>query len=176
MNQETKSGALRTTEVDGFVFEFYQISPRELLSLLWKATALLGMSLKGAAGAQQIDFKTLDTNAIVGSLCEKLDEKTFSEISDRLLAKCTVQAPEGTVGLKGGPLSQRATYDMAFGGDGGLMRFFSVMAEAVGCYYGGFFADLSAKFGLSKVSPADLLKKAMKGSTAGSGAQSSPAS
>lgn len=172
MNNEVKSSALKVVEIDGFTFEFYQISPRELLSLLWKVTGILGMSIKGPVGAQRIDMSKLDTSDIIGNLFEKLDEKSFLEISDRLLAKATVTMPKDSE-LRGGQLSVRVTYDAAFSGDHGLLRFFKVMVEAAGCYYGAFFADLSGLVGMRAGTVKDLAAKLMSRSMDTSGGQSS---
>lgn len=138
------ASTLKTVEVDGLRFEFYRISPRELIALLWRIVGLLGMSLKTNGKA---DLGQLAVGDIVANLFERCDEKTLYEVTDRLLAN-TVLLADGD--RKGGYLRDKMTWEAAFSGDGGTMRFVKLVMEAMEVYYGDFFAEVAALFGIKK--------------------------
>jgi len=144
MNNGTP-GALRSVEVAGVRFEFYRIGPRELIALLWRIIGLLGMSLKADGKA---DLGKLAVGDIIANLFERCDEKTLYEVTDRLLVNTIMLT--GKEGSKGGYLRDKNAWEVAFGGEGGTMRFFKVTGEAMEVYYGDFFADVVALFGMDK--------------------------
>lgn len=169
---QANAGALCTKEVDGVTFEFYHVSPRELIALLWRIAGLLGMSMKGEGGGK-IDVGNMEVGSIVANLFEKADEKMLYHITDRLFVNCLVIGNEE---FKGGYLRDKVVWDNAFTGPHGQMRFFKVVVTAMEVYYGDFFADLSGLLGIK----AGALKKVLTGalatktSTGGPGDLSSP--
>lgn len=163
------TGALCSREVDGVTFEFYQISPRETISLLLTIMRLLGMSLKGDGALDIGNLAGLKVETLVANVSERLDEKTVFSLADRLFAQCLVHADGEQTG---GYLRDRKVWDAVFGGKGGIMRFFTAFGVALEVYYGDFFGDLLGRIGARAGGLKEMIGAAtIQGSTGISGAR-----
>ena len=128
--------------IDGEQYTFYQLPPKKSLKLMTRLVRIIGAPISAALGdlpdgqvnLEMILESDLNLGAIVGALCDRLDENEVEAIVDALLSQ-VIHAGQGEVSKK---------FDVLFAGR--LPHLFKVLGAALEVEYGDFLAESGGLF------------------------------